>query len=238
MNRGIYSTASGMISAQRAMDVTANNLANASTAGFKQDALVFGDYYTRELAVQGRRIGSMGSGAAPKGEVTNFEQGRLNRTGNSLDLALTNPQGMFAVQTPGGIQYTRDGEFSLDAQNRVVDRRGNPLLDATGNVISLDGDGPVKISASGEILQDEQPIATVGVWSGTFQKVGDNRYASTNAVPLPGETMKQGHLEGSNVEPIVAMIDMVRNGRHFEMSQKSIQTQDELTGKVIDVLRN
>lgn len=220
------------------MDVTANNLANASTAGFKQDALVFSDYYTRELQVQGRRIGSMGSGAVTQEEVTYNAQGRLNRTGNPLDLALTTENRMFAVQTPQGVAYTRDGEFNLDAQNRIVDRQGNPLLDDAQRPIVLPDDSPVVIGENGQISQNDQPVATVGVWQGSFTKTGDNHFSSQNATPAPDGTMKQNYLEQSNVEPIVAMIDMIRCGRHFEMSQKSIQTQDELIGKAIEVLRN
>lgn len=238
MNRGIYSTASGMLSAQRAMDVTANNLANASTAGFKQDALVFHDFYTRQLQQNGRSIGSMGSGAAAQQEITYNAQGRLNRTGNPLDLAITAEGRMFAVQTPQGIEYTRDGEFNLDAQNRIIDRQGNPLLDDGGRAITLAGDGPVTIAENGQITQDDQLVGTIGTWQGTFTKIGNNHFTAQNATLATDGTMKQNHLEQSNVEPIVAMIDMIRCGRQFEMSQKSIQTQDELTSKVIDVLRN
>lgn len=220
------------------MDVTANNLANASTAGFKQDALVFHDFYTRQLQVQGRQIGSLGSGAAAQEEVTYNAQGRLNRTGNPLDLALTTENRMFAVQTPQGVEYTRDGEFNLDAQNRIVDRQGNPLLDDGRRPIVLAGDGPVVIGDDGQVTQDGQPVATIGVWQGTFTKTGQNHFFSQNPTLATDGTMKQNHLEQSNVEPIVAMIDMIRCGRQFEMSQKSIQSQDELLGKVIDVLRN
>jgi flagellar basal body rod protein FlgG len=238
MNRGIYSTATGMIAAQRAMDVTANNLANASTVGYKQDGLTFNDFYTRQLASNGRAIGSLGSGAAAEGEFTNRDQGRLNPTGNPLDLALANPNGMFGVMTPGGTRYTRDGSFSLDAQNRVVDRDGNPLLDVDGREILLNGNGPVTISKAGEVTQDDRLVATVGVWQGRFEKTGDNHFSSPDAQPLAGATIEQGSLEQSNVESIQAMVDMIRFGRFFEMSQKSIQTQDEMTGKVIEVLRS
>lgn len=227
-----------MLSAQRAMDVTANNLANASTAGFKQDGLAFHDFYTRQLKAQGRGIGSLGSGAAAAEEVTNFAQGRLSKTGNSLDLALTSERRMFAVQTPQGIRYTRDGEFNLDGQDRVVDRQGNLLLDDASQPIVLSGDGVITVGENGQIEQNGAPVARVGVWQGNFTKTGDNRFTAQNPTAAPDATMKQGYLEQSNVEPIVAMIDMVRCGRQFEMSQKSIQAQDELLGKVIDVLRN
>ena len=237
MNRGIYSTATGMLSAMRGMDVMANNLANASTAGFKQDGLVFSDYYLRELSANGRNIGTLGYGASNPEEFTANDQGQLTKTGNPLDLAIPSRGGMFAVQTPAGIRYTRDGEFSLDAQNRVVDREGNLLLDNSSRPIVLDGDGPVTIAKTGEITQDDQTVATVGIWNGNFVKDGANRYTATNAQVIPGATVEQGMLEQSNVEPVLAMVEMIRYQRFFEMSQKSIQSQDEMTGKVLEVLR-
>lgn len=237
MNRGIYSTATGMLSAMRGMDVMANNLANASTTGFKQDGLVFTDFYERELAVGGRNIGTMGYGAANPEEFTANDQGQLTKTGNPLDLGLPTRAGMFAVQTPNGIRYTRDGQFSVDSQSRVVDREGNPLMDDRNNVITLDGDGPITISKNGEITQDDRTVAKVGVWNGNFVKDGVNRYSSTDAQVMAGASVEQGSLEQSNVEPVLAMVEMIRYQRFFEMSQKSIQSQDEMTGKVLEVLR-
>jgi flagellar basal body rod protein FlgG len=237
MNRGIYSNATGMVSALRGMDVMANNLANASTVGFRQDGLVFGDYYERALNVGGRPIGTMGYGAATPEEFTPRVSGRLTKTGNPLDLALLDPNAMFAVQTPAGIRYTRNGEFNLDDQQRVVDRDGNLLLDSDGRPIVLDGQGPIEIAKTGEIVQDERTVGNVGVWNGTFEKEAANHYLATNVTPAAGAGVEQGALEASNVEPISAMIEMIRFQRFFEMSQKSIQSQDEMTGKVIEVLR-
>lgn len=237
MNRGIYSSATGMLSAMRGMDVLANNLANASTTGFKQDGLVFADYYQRNLSVNGQSIGTMGYGAANPEEFTANDQGQLVKTGNALDLALPTRGGMFAVQTSNGVRYTRDGQFTLNSDNRVVDREGNPLLDERGNPIDLEGEEGLTISKSGEITQNDRSIATIGVWNGNFVKDGTNRYSSTDAQALAGGQVESGALEQSNVEPVLAMVEMIRYQRFFEMSQKSIQSQDDLTGKVLEVLR-
>ena len=102
MNRGIYSTATGMVAAQRWMDVTANNLANASTNGFKRDGLLFNDAMQRSSAptvASARASGSIGTGAVPQAEYTVFERGSLTMTSNPLDMAIENDKGMFAVQT-------------------------------------------------------------------------------------------------------------------------------------------
>lgn len=241
MNRGIYSTATGMQAAQRWMDVTANNLANVSTPGFKRDGLTFNDFMIRNLAADGGRgpqIGSLGSGAAPRGEFTDTSIGNLQKTGNALDLAIPTQEGMFAIQTPTGIRYTRDGEFTLDSGNRVVNRDGNALLDENNNEIVLTGNGPITVSRDGQLSEAERPVARIGLWRGNFQKAGSNDYEIANPVAVAAPQIQQGALEASNAEPIQAMVDMIRFGRFYELSQRSIQTQDEMTGKVLEVLKN
>ena len=237
MNRGVFGTATGMMAQQRAMDVMANNLANASTVGYKADGLAFGDFYERELQVGGRSIGRLGSGATVQAEFTRFAAGRLQKTGNPLDLALTGGKAMFAVQTSAGVRYTRDGQFGLDAQNRLVDRDGNPVLDERGAEILVPADGPVTVAPTGELSQDDRPFATLGVFQGRFQKVGDNRFAGVNVRPIEDAPVVQGALEQANLDPIQAMAQMIQIGRAFEMSQKAIQTEDDTTGKVLEVLR-
>src|SRR6476659_6008506 len=136
MNRGIYTTALGMNSLQRAMDVTTNNLANASTNGFKRDALVFQDTLQREMFAdggQGQSIGKLGSGASPVEEYTVQDSGEITVTSNPLDMAIRDPKGMFGVKTSAGTRYTRDGAFALDENRRLVTKAGNPVLDKDGN---------------------------------------------------------------------------------------------------------
>src|SRR5690349_18504037 len=114
MNRGAYTAGTGMLAQQRRLDVIANNLANVNTRGFKSDQLTFGDMMIREMAADGGNgapVGFLASGPTVESQTTNFSQGSLERTGNSLDLALEG-NGMFAVRTPNGVRYTRDGAFT------------------------------------------------------------------------------------------------------------------------------
>src|ERR1043165_6847234 len=108
MQRGVYSAATAMATAQQWLDVVTNNLANASTTGFKKDGLTFNDGLVRELASHagtGPGIGSLGSGAVVKGAYTDFSSGAIAPTGNPLDLAIKTPTGAFAVQTSAGVRY-------------------------------------------------------------------------------------------------------------------------------------
>lgn len=239
MNRGIYATASGMLAGQKWLDVVANNLANVSTTGFKRDELAFSDAYIREMRLHGGRgasIGSLGSGAALVAEYTIFEPGPLATTGNPLDVALMSDKGLFAVETPQGVRYTRDGAFQLDKDRRIVTKQGHAVLDDSRNPIELP-DGEIQIQADGRVMAGSQEIAKIGVFDGTFVKTGGNLF-SGNGQPLEDVAVTAGALEGSNVNAIDAMIQMISVNRTFEMAQKSISQQDELTQRLINSLQD
>src|SRR4051812_346013 len=124
MNRGIYSTASGMLAAQQSMDVITNNLANASTIGFKRDGIAFANAIEQQLQSGGGRIGSLGTGPTSTGQYTVFEAGAIMATNNPLDVAIGSEKGTFAVQTGNGqIAYTRDGSFEIDANRQLVTKQ-------------------------------------------------------------------------------------------------------------------
>src|SRR5687767_4718787 len=172
MNRGIYATATGMIAADKWMSVVSNNLANVSTNGFKRDELVFADAYQRELRANGGRgmhLGSLGSGAMLQAEYTVFERGAIVPTGNPLDLAIDSERGLFAVETPQGVRYTRDGAFQLDSERRIVTKSGHPVLDDRGNAIELPL-GPFRIEPNGAVIAGEFEIARIGVYEGRAKK--------------------------------------------------------------------
>jgi flagellar basal-body rod protein FlgF len=240
MNRGIYSTATGMVAAQRWMDVTANNLANASTNGFKRDGLVFNDAMERELAASGgfgTRLGSLGVGATPQGEYTVFEGGPVTATGNPLDMAIEGDKGMFAVRTPGGVRYTRDGSFSLNANRELVTKNGHQVLDERLEPITLPA-GKLDVSNEGALSIDGKAAGTIGIFEGTFTKEGDNLYSAVSAKKAESGGVRTHAIEGSNVNAVEAMISMITLSRSFELAQKSITQQDELTQRLIQSLQD
>jgi flagellar basal body rod protein FlgG len=236
MNRGIYATATGMIAGQKLLDTISHNLANVSTNGFKRDDVAFGDAFVRQLRSRGHQIGSLGAGATLMSEFTIFSQGQITPTGNPLDVALNDEKSAFAVQTPQGTRYTRDGAFMLDAQRRLVTKSGNPVLDDGGNPIELP-QGQIQISASGQVEVDGQEVAKLGVFEGKFRKVGGNLFESADAKPNDEYLLSPGAVEGSNVNAIEAMVSMIAVSRAFEMAQKSITEQDELTQRLIGSLQ-
>jgi len=244
MNRGIYTTTMGMVAAQRAMDVTANNLANASTAGFKRDALIFQDTLQREMYANGgtgESVGKLGSGAQAVEEYTIKDVGVINTTGNPLDMAINAPEGMFAIKVDNDTKYTREGAFALDDQRRLVTKAGNPVLDKDGNEITIPL-GKLQVDNGGKITVDGNEIATVGVWvpndNGAFVKDGTNLYTASGgaAKALDNSPIQPSSLEGSNVNVVESMLDMIKIGRQFELSQKSIQQQDDLLQRLISSL--
>lgn len=260
MNRGIFATANGMLSAQRMMDVVANNLANVSTNGFKRDQLGFNDTLIQQLkGGDGELVGGIGIGPNQSGEHTSFEPGSIQSTGNALDVAIhrtyrpdpsdPNKQvpedGMFAVQTPNGIRFTRDGAFHLDETGTLVNGEGLAILDVGRNPIQISqGAADIAISTSGEIsarlpgTNEHVMMGELGVFRGTFVKEGANLFSGSNVAPIESPSVQSKALEGSNVNPIQEMVQMISLGRAFEMAQKSIQSQDELAQKLIQSLQD
>ena len=154
MLRGIYIAASGLLAESARQDVIANNLANATTTGFKRSestASPFGEMLLHNMGERGApAIGTMAMGAQVDGIDRIDSQGALRFTGNRLDMALIGT-GNFTIDTPNGRRYTRAGSFGLDASGHLVTKEGNDVLGVAGP-ITLDR-GEVKIAADGTISQ-------------------------------------------------------------------------------------
>lgn len=218
------------------MDVIANNLANVSTNGFKRDGIAFNDALERELQQNGRSVGSLGSGASVQSIFTDFSIGSMTETGNPLDLAIEGPKGLFAIQTSDGIRYTRDGSFAMDVNRRLITKDGSLVLDDQNRPITLET-GEISVQADGTIQIDGQPKAKLGIFdAAAFVKQGLNRFTPAGPVTPSSASVKSGALESSNVNAVDSMVQMIQLSRLFEMSQKSITSQDELTQRLIQSL--
>ncbi len=237
MNRGLYTAASGMYSSQVWLDTVANNLANASTTGYKRDEVAFEESLLRELRNDGGRgqiIGDIQSGPQVVKVSTSFDHGSLQATGGGLDVAILGNEGMFAVQTGSGVKYTRAGSFTLNSQREIVDPNGNPVLDAQRRPIRADRPGAVQIGPDGTVSVGDQALGKVAVFEGEFKKSGLNLY-DANGTPTENAnaSLATGTVEASNVNVVATMIQMVQVQRLFEMAQKSIQSHDETTGQLV-----
>ena len=218
MDRGLYIAASGMLAEQIRQDQIANDLANASTSGYKSDRTAqrtFGDLLM-DNSVTGAQIGSQSTAVQVDTIETDFSPKPARDTGEPLDFAIVG-EGFFAVRTAQGTRYTRNGQFALDPQGRLVTAQGDPVLDAGGNAIT---------ATNGTV--DPRRL---GVYSLTNpRKEGDSLLTGTAAGAATG-TVRSGALESSGADPATSMVDMIASMRAFEAGQKVIQTIDETLGK-------
>lgn len=236
MNRGIYATANGMVAAQQMLDVIAQNLANASTTGYKRDAIAFDEALVRELRDDNGALGTLGIGPEEQSRFTIFDAGPITSTGNDLDVAIRSQAGAFAIQTDHGVRYTRDGSFTRSSDGQLVTHQGFPVLDDQGRPISLPEGGELDIGADGTVSNDGLSLAKLGVFEGEFVKEGGNLFSATNVKPIDDPDLIPQSIEGSNVNTIESMVAMIQINRSYEMAQRSITQQDELTQKLIQSL--
>jgi flagellar basal-body rod protein FlgG len=230
--RGISSAASGMIQQMDAQDVTANNLANANTIGFKRDSPSFAAVLAQETD---QKPDAAAMSLFQSHSANDFSQGPMQETGEPFHLALDGP-GFFTVQTPNGPAYTRDGMFTLSSDGTLVSSDGNPVLGNSGP-IKLTG-REFKVNEQGQILQNGSVVDTLRIVQAppsALAKNGKSLWTSMTApLPAAGFKVKQGYLEGSNVNPVREMVSMITGFRAFEASQKAIQSQDETLDKLIN----
>lgn len=231
MIRGVYIGASGMLAETQRQDVIANNLANATTTGFRRSvtgSAPFAEALLRNMNAPGApAVGALTRGAQLEGTTMLEAQGPLRSTGNPLDLALAG-DAYFALDTPEGRRYTRDGAFSVAADGRLVNAAGEQVA-GVGGAIRLAGASPADVSADGTVTQDGQVrgrllLATLA--PGTVVSEGGSRLNGT-AGPPDGTRVRQGHLEESSVNVVTEMVELIRTMRSFEANQKAVQSHDE-----------
>jgi flagellar basal-body rod protein FlgF len=211
MNLGLYIAATGMVAEQVRQDQLSNDLSNASTPGYKPDESPQHSFGQVLLANTegGAAIGSANQGVALGKTFTNSTQGAMQETHEPLDFALEG-DGYFAVKTPQGVRYTRDGQFMTSAQGVLTDSSGNPVLGQGG--------GQIKVPAGGTV-----PISVLGVFEvpGAV-KQGENLYTGSPAGKSTAQ-VRQGSLEGSGVDAAKLMVEMITSLRSFQSGQQSIQ---------------
>jgi flagellar basal-body rod protein FlgF len=226
---------------QRRMDVTANNLANVATSGFKADELLF-----EEVTNTGASAEEAPSDVVfvrDIGILHRMEQGPIAMTGNPLDVALEG-DGFIMVEGPNGPLYTRDGAFTLTGEGRLVTSEGRAVLSSGGAPIVLDpqGDTP-SIGRDGAIRVAGVEAGRIGVASfaapGALSKVGDNLWDAQNQAPGEFEgVVLQGALEGSNVRPVVELTRLISISRAYQSAAKIVSQADELRKSAIQQLGN
>jgi len=242
--RGLYASATGMLALMDKQDVIANNLANVSTAGFKKDyasiqsfpeALVFAQERQSGSRYTQKPVGLLSSGASISEIGFINSNGSLKQTGGKYDVALVS-DGFFAVQTPSGEMYTRNGNFAMDSLGRLIDQNGNLVLGEKGPII-VNGN-ELSVEESGDVYVDGVLADTLKVRSfskGELEKAGSNLFkANAQGVRSGDVTIRQGYLEGSNVDATSEMVEMIATMRSFEANQRILKAQDEILGRAVN----
>jgi len=232
------SAASGLRSRMESLDMLANNIANASTSGYKADR----EFYSLYAAPEAEGPIS-GPDTLPVIERpwTDLSQGEVRSTGNPLDLALQG-NGFFSVNGPGGPMYTRAGSFHLSSASQLVTVEGYPVRGEDGNPITLSSATALEVWPDGTVHQDGQTAGQIAVVDfanpASLGKIGHSyfRPAEGSAPPVPatGYEVQQGSLEGSNASGAEAAVRLLSVMRQFEMLQKAAALDSEMNRKAVD----
>ena len=253
MIRALSTAATGMEAQQTRLDVTANNIANTSTAGFKRSRAEFSDLMYQNQRAPGAATGNgtqaptglqVGMGVRTVSTQRMHSQGELRQTGRPLDVAIEG-RGFYPVTLPGGeVAYTRDGALKIDAEGTLVTAEGYTLagdisIPPDAQNITIGADGTVSVVVPGETTPVEAgqlQLAAFANESG-LEAMGRNLYRETSAsgtavVGAPGEngsgTLAQGTLELSNVNVVEEMIDLISGQRAYEINSRVIKAADEM----------
>jgi flagellar basal-body rod protein FlgF len=244
MPYGLYISADGASAQSSRLDVIANNLANVDTVGFKQELAVFQARYAQDIqdgrvAPGSGKLADVGGGVELQSTPTNFTPGPFKITGIWSDLAMKGP-GFFTIRRDGETLLTRAGNFQIDEAGRLTTQSGDAVLDAAGVPIEVDlADGPLSFGPAGEVLQNGEIVATVGVAEpqslGDLVKVGGNAFrslAGTRQIPVEERRLATETLEVSAVEPTTEMVNMIETSRLFEANTRIMQAHDEMIGQL------
>ena len=232
--------ASGMRSRIESLDMLANNIANASAPGFKADREFYNLYMSPEAA-------DSPDGTTPatlpviERQWTDFAQGVLTPTSNSLDLAL-NGKGFFVANSSSGHIFTRNGSFRLSSQGELETSDGHAVLDTNGKPIVVDDSRPIDIGPDGMVSQDSQQIAQVNVVDfkdpSALVKRGSNYFAvdlaSISPDNAPQTEIIQGQLEAANSQPAESAVRLVNIMRQFESLQKAMTIGNDMNRRAVD----
>ena len=185
------------------------------------------------------RVGNLGLGAYTAEIATDHMQGGMKTTGNMLDLAVSG-EGYFAIQTPQGVRYTRDGSFYRQANGALVTARGQAVLNAQNRPIMLPNSANITIGAKGEIMDGQRRIDTLQFVQfddrRAVLKQGDNLYRPQQGAQPQAATgdIQQGMLENSNVNIASEMVSLINNYRIYEAGSRALVTQDSMTDKTVN----
>jgi flagellar basal-body rod protein FlgF len=236
-----YIGLSRQMTLRRELDIAANNIANADTTGFKVEQLLLGTEVGGRARNDAIRPGA--SFVLDRGVGRDFSQGSLQQTGRDLDFAIDGEGVFFKIQDGAAEAYTRDGAFTISPEGELVTKGGLPVLGDGGPIVIDPAQGPITVADDGNISQNGVTIAQLGLARfdnlAVLSKEGDGLYRNaSNAAPIDaaGAQVRQGMLEGSNVNPLVEITQLIEISRAYERASKMIENVTELSRRSVERL--
>jgi flagellar basal-body rod protein FlgF len=237
-----YIALSRLVAAQRVTAVTANNVANADTPGFRAYRPLFGAVMERQLGTDAPRGGQDLAFAQDRATWRDTAPAPLQRTGNPLDIAIGDQDGFLVVQTPRGDRYTRAGRFTLDAEGRVVDPDGNQVMTREGQPLRIEpGSSRIDIRGDGSVQTENGPVGQLRIVRfddpQRLRPEGDRNFAAPDDQPpraLDTPRVVQGAMEGSNVRPVIEMTRLTDDLRHFQFVSQMVEREGERIGSAVE----
>lgn len=233
MDNSVYITLSRQLALFRDMDVTANNIANSNTTGYSSEHILFNSYLTKDINQKNRNDMAF---AYDISSYHNLENGRIQATGNPLDLAIASDD-FFAVETPLGTRYTRAGNFQIDASGTLVTANGYPVLGNNGQVITFAPDArDIVVGATGAISVNGIEFAVIDTYRFSNPQLMerlDGALFKSEVEPEISDDAKivQGALSASNVQPIIELTHMIDVSRSVANTAKFIEAMYDLQRK-------
>jgi flagellar basal-body rod protein FlgF len=236
-----YVGLSRQMTLRRELDVVANNIANADTNGFKVEQLMVGVEVGERARNAFVRPGV--SFVLDNGVGRDFSAGSLSQTGRTLDFAIEGDGAFFKVQDGNGEAYTRDGAFTLDPTGQLTTKQGQAVLGDGGPIILDTTLGEASVGADGTITQDGEIVGRLSVVRfdslGALEKGGDGLYrnaSNATAIEAPEAQIRQGMLEGSNVNPILEITNLIEIQRAYESVTRMIENTNDLSRRSVERL--
>lgn len=253
MEPALWAAKTGLDAQQTQMTVTANNLANVNTTGFKKSRAVFDDLLYQNISQVGANTSqstqspsglNVGTGVRVVATEKNYTQGSINNTGNSLDLAIQG-RGFFQVLQPNGqVAYTRDGSLQLNAQGQLVTAAGYQIqpaltIPAGAQSVTVAADGTISVQLAGQSAT--QTVGTLQLADfinpAGLQDIGGNLSveSASSGAPVTANaglngmgTLLQGSVEASNVNVVEELVNMIETQQAYEMNSRAVESTDQM----------
>lgn len=225
MDSGYYAACTALLARSQAMDLVANNLANVSTPGYRAQHDVFRSLLATALPGASPLNHAINNYSVLGGSQVDLSQGSLEKTGNPLDLGIQG-SGFFVVQTASGQVFTRNGNFHVSAQGKLVTSDGDTVIGESGPIqvvgepISVSSDGTLSVNGaiSGKLKMVDFPPGT------PLESIGKTNYSAPAkaAKPATQASVQQGYLESSNVNPVMSTVELITLQRYAEIMQRAL----------------